>query len=150
MVEEVGEVAVKAIKGGRVGGLLEPQDQALADEAGRAVVGVEGLDFFDGLVWGGSDAEQGEVGRVDEMPPQHFVTNEVEPAAPVGAAFRLEKDDGMEVTLTGLDQGQELEGLVQGTEAAGQQDEGARLLEEGDLAGEEVLEVDQLAVTCRK
>ena len=51
-----------------------------------------------------------------------------------------------EVALAGLDQGQELEGLVQGAEAAGQQQEGVRLLKEGDLAGEEVVEVDELGV----
>ena len=42
----------------------------------------------------------------------------------------------------GLDQGQALEHLVEGAEAAGDDDEGARVADEHQLAGEEVVEVE--------
>ncbi len=44
--------------------------------------------------------------------------------------------------LAGLDQGQGLEQLVHGPEAAGQDHEAVRVLHEHDLAGEEVAELD--------
>ena len=43
----------------------------------------------------------------------------------------------------GLDQGQALEQLVEGAEAAGEDDEGARVADEHQLAGEEVVEVER-------
>ena len=48
--------------------------------------------------------------------------------------------------LPGLHEREQLEALVERAEAAGQQHERVRLLDEGDLAGEEVAEVDELRV----
>ena len=48
--------------------------------------------------------------------------------------------------LPGLDERQQLERLVEGAEASGEQDEPVGLLEERELAREEVPEVDELRV----
>jgi hypothetical protein len=48
----------------------------------------------------------------------------------------------VEVALPRLHEGEELEGLVESAEAAREDGEGVRLLDEAELAGEEVLEVD--------
>ncbi len=65
---------------------------------------------------------------------------------PIPAAFGLEQHDRMEVALARLNECQQLERLVLGSESAREQGEGVGLLHEHELAGEEVLEVDQPAL----
>src|SRR5690606_6150973 len=66
------------------------------------------------------------------------VAEPVDQAAPVLGA---EEDDGEAGDLLGLDEGEGLEQLVQGAEAAGQHDEALGVLDEHQLADEEVAEV---------
>jgi hypothetical protein len=71
---------------------------------------------------------------------------EREPLAPEAARLVLEEHDGPRQGLPGLDQGEDLEGLVVGAEAAGEQADRVALLHEDELAREEVLEADLLRV----
>ena len=72
--------------------------------------------------------------------------DEVAPGAPVRPAGHVEEHDRRRLRLAGLHQRQQLERLVERAEAAGQQHEAVRLLDELELAGEEVAEVDELRV----
>ncbi|TPW10733.1 MAG: hypothetical protein FD127_3594 [Acidimicrobiaceae bacterium] len=65
---------------------------------------------------------------------------------PVGVAWRVEEHDRRREALAGLGEGEQLEGLVERAEPAGQADETAALLDEHQLAGEEVLHAHVLAV----
>ena len=61
-------------------------------------------------------------------------------------AGRLDHDDRRRLGLARLQQGEELERLVLGAEAAGQDGVGVGLLDQHQLAGEEVAHLDQLGV----
>ena len=70
----------------------------------------------------------------------------VAPVLPVGAAGDVEQHDRRGLGLARLQQREQLERLVEGAEAAGQEHERVGLLHERQLAGEEVAEVDELRV----
>src|SRR5439155_23618327 len=77
---------------------------------------------------------------VDLGAAEQLVLDPVDQAAPVG---RVVKDDGEAVDLVRLDQRERLEQLVEGAEAAGEQDEALGVLDEHGFATEEVAEVDR-------
>lgn len=87
------------------------------------------------------------VGEVDQVQVldrdlaarQHLVLDPVEQAAPEGGADQHDREPG---DLLGLDEGDRLEQLVEGAEAARQHDEGLGVLHEHRLADEEVTELD--------
>ena len=83
---------------------------------------------------------------VDQAPRLDLLGQEAAPAVPVGPAGDVEQDHGRRLGLARLEQGQQLEALVEGAEPAGQHDEAVRLLQEHELAGEEVAHLDQLGV----
>src|SRR3970040_391603 len=95
-----------------------------------------------GLDRGGGVVEQGEVGFRDQPSSQLMLLDEIDHRIPIVGARHLEQNDGMHVALTGLNEGEELESLVQGSPATRQDGEGMRFLDEGQLPREEVLEVD--------
>src|SRR4051794_2614665 len=81
---------------------------------------------------------QVEVDLIDLVLTEHRRTQPVDQSAPVGTA---EQHDGEGRHLSGLHEGERLEQLVHGAEAAGQHDEGLGVLHEHRLAREEVTEV---------
>ena len=80
-----------------------------------------------------------EVLRRDLALGEHRVAQPAEQAAPVR---RAHEHDGERRDLAGLHQGERLEQLVEGAEAAGEDDERLGVLHEHRLAREEVAEVD--------
>ena len=109
------------------------------------VRGVEVEDLVDRNVDVFGDAVQVEVVGCDQLLFDEGV-DETLPTAPVSRPRSLEHRDRVDIGLPGLDQRQQLEGLILGPEAAGKEDERVRFLDEGQLAGEEVLVVDQTAL----
>ena len=99
-----------------------------------------GLDHHrDGLVDVVGDPEHLQVGSDDLAVGQHGVAEPVDQPGPVR---RADQHDRERRDLLGLHQGQRLEQLVEGAEAAGQHDEALGVLHEHRLAGEEVAEVE--------
>jgi len=75
----------------------------------------------------------------DHFFPEHALFQPVEEAFPV---FAPHEDHGEAPDPFGLDQRQGLEKLVEGTETAGKDDIGQGVLDEHDLADEEILVID--------
>ena len=92
------------------------------------------------------DREKMKVGTGYEAEFQQIVVQESAPGLPVEAVRAIHQDDRHDRCLAGLEQGQHLESLVERPEAAGKKHEGAGLLHEAQLAGKEVIEVDELGV----
>src|SRR5699024_9269163 len=112
--------------------------QAVADPADRVVPAVEAGD----QPAGGGDVV-GAVGQVDVLGVDvaalgQLVDDEPGPRVPVGPAGLVEEHDGGGDGLAGLLEGEQLQRLVEGAEAAGEGDEAGRLLHQHELAGEEV------------
>ena len=97
------------------------------------------LDPADALVDVVGQAEDVGVARADVAVVEHPSLEPIDQARPVGGA---EEDDGHGLDLAGLDEREQLEGLVERAEAAGEADHRAGVLQEHDLAGVEVAEVE--------
>jgi hypothetical protein len=144
--DDVGERLVEAFQFLVGRKLPHPDHQRPVDETDRVVVGIEPLDLPDGVIDVIGDVDEVEIVGRDQPPGHQLVFHEPLPAGPVGAARHLEEDDGRRVRLARLHQREELEGLVHRPESAGQEHEAVRLLDEGQLPGEEVPEVDELGI----
>ena len=90
--------------------------------------------------------EQREVLRADQAPSEQVRVDVFLPVAPVAAAGRVHEHHRQHLALAGLDQRERLEALVVRAEAAREQRDRVRVLDEGELAAEEVPEVDELRV----
>lgn len=109
---------------------------------GEAEAFLRGIDdAFDGFFGRIGDDEQVEVFGVDAAIGQHAFADEVEHGFPVALPH---EDDGKVLDLAGLDEGESFEEFVEGAEATGADDEGVGVLDEHDLADEEVAELDEL------
>src|SRR4051794_23127025 len=104
----------------------------------RGQVG-RGQDVIHGLVDVIGQVKQLEVARPDLAFGQHGAAYPVQQATPVRPTQQDDREPGH---LARLHQGQRLEHLVQGAEAARQHTERLSVLDEHRLAGEEVPEVD--------
>ena len=145
--DDVGEAPVQVGQLGLARLHLQPQHQQVAHPAARVVVAVEAEDLLGSPPPRVGDLEEGAVlGRDqpagDRPRPR---TKRCQPV-PVGAAGRLEHDHRRRLGLARLQQGEQLERLVQGAEAAGEDGVAVGLLDEHELAGEEVPHLDQLGV----
>ena len=145
-LDDITEFVVEAFDEFVVGSEVQPQHQLAADVSHAVVHAVEGHDLFGRFLDAVGQREQREVLGGDELTIEELIADEVEPLAPVVAAGRIDQNDRHQVPFAGLDQGQRLEGLVLCAEPAGEQHHPVHFLDEHQLAGEEVLEVDQLAV----
>ena len=144
--EQVGEARVELLDLGGGRGGRQPDHQAVAAPADGVVAAPEGLDLGDGGGHVVGDAVQGVVVGRDEPHAGELRVDVVVPGSPVGAARGVEQHHRGGDGLAGLEQGQQLEGLVLGAEATGQAHEGRRLLDQHQLAGEEVLHGHVLVV----
>ena len=143
---DVGEVPCQLGQRRRLRHLTDAEDERAFDEPHRVVVGVEAEHLVDraGDVVG--DVQECEVLGGDVAAVSQLVLDEREPGLPVGAARHVEQHHGRRLRLAGLQQGQQLEGFVEGAETAGKQHERVGFLDELELAGEEVPEAHQLRV----
>ena len=110
------------------------------------VVRVEADDLVDRGLDAVGDAEEVMFLGRDVARAFELALDERAPVLPVGAAGHVEEHDRRRLRLAGLEEGEQLEGLVEGAEAAGEQHERVGLLDELELAGEEVAEVDELRI----
>ena len=90
------------------------------------------------------DIEQLHILRGDKAGLQQLLLDEVNPAVPEGFSRRVHEHHGENGALAGLDEGDSLEYFIHGAEAAGERDQGIALLQEVELAGEEVVEIHHL------
>ena len=132
------------------GASLHPQHEPAVDEAHRVVVGVEAHDLVDGHLDVVGGAEQREVVVADVARVEQLLGDERLPGVPVRAARNVEQHDRGRLCLARLQQGEQLERLVERAEATREQDERVRLLHELELAGEEVAEVHELRVAVEE
>src|SRR5437667_98105 len=123
----------------------ESNHELVTDDAGGVVDAVEARDLLDGLVHGVHDPVEGHVVAVDQL-PLHERPDPAVPDAPVGLWSGLDEHDGHDRRLARLREREELEALVHRAEAAREERDRARLLDEEELAREEVLERDELRV----
>ena len=122
------------------------QDQQVADPAAGAVVPVEAQEF--------RRRHRHVVGRRVEGPvvDRHqslgldLVVDEPLPSLPEGAAGHVEQHHRGGLGLARLEEGQQFEALVEGPEPAGQDDEAVGLLQQHELAGEEVPHLDEFGI----
>jgi hypothetical protein len=110
------------------------------------VVAVEAEDLLGCLAGVVGDAVEDTVLGRDEAPGEHLLVHEALEGGPVAAAGGVQQHDGCRVGLARLRQGEQLERLVEGAVAAGQDHERVRFLQEHHLAGEEVLHGDELGI----
>src|SRR5208282_3973573 len=82
----------------------------------------------------------------DERLVEELVLDEPPPCLPVVAARAVDEQQRFGLALARLHQRERLESLVVRAESAGEQHDGVALLDEAEFAGEEVFEIDQLAV----
>lgn len=68
------------------------------------------------------------------------------PLFPVVAAGAVDEDDGHGDGFAGLDEGEDFEAFVHGSEAAGEEGDGVAGADEDEFSGEEVFEVDEFFV----
>ena len=127
--------------------MLHADHELVADVPNRVVVGVEALDLADRDLVVVGDAVQRPVGRRHQTTPDEVCLDELVDGFPVLVSGRVEEDDRHRDALAGLGQGQQLEGLVERAEPAWQAHERGALLDQHQLAGEEVLHADVLGVT---
>ncbi len=120
MDEDAGELLGKRRHLGRRRGGLQPDDQAVADPAQRVVVTVEAEDLARRLEDVVGDQIEAGVLRPDQAPGGHLFGHEPFPGVPVATTRHFQQDHGGGLSLARLQQGQELEGLVEGAETAGQ------------------------------
>src|SRR5207253_11170672 len=123
----------------------EANHELATDASGGVVDAVEARDLLDRLVHGVHDAVEGHVVAVDQL-PLHKRPDPAVPDAPVGLWPGLDERDGDDRLLARLCEREELEALVHCAKAAREERDRARLLQEEELAREEVLERDELRV----
>ena len=126
--------------------LVHADDHAFADPAVGDEVLVETDDLGDGGVDAVGHLEEGEVGLADEAVLDEILAEEGEPGFPIVAAGGIDEDEGEDAAFSGLHEGEDFESFVHGAEAAGEEGDGVGLFDEVELAGEEVVEVDEFFV----
>src|SRR5579871_3986101 len=99
-----------------VGSVLESDDHRPPDEAPGVVVGVEAEDLLHGDVDVVGDGVEGGVERVGEAAGVDLLVQEPLPALPVAGPGRLHEGDRGRLGLARLEEGEELEALVEGAE----------------------------------
>lgn len=127
-------------------GVLKADNESIAHVAVGMVIEVEIGDFGNRFVEIIGDFKKGEVGGGNHAEAEEMFLDELFPSFPIGSAFGVEADDGVEDGFTGLDEGESFEDLVHRAHAAGHSDGGIGFFDEGELASEEEIEVDELAV----
>src|SRR5437879_2318825 len=125
----------------------QANDETVADVPRRMVDAVEGPDLVDRDVDAIGNFEEAHVDGRDETAAQQVVLYVALPRLPVRPARGVEKYDRHRPRLAGLHERQRLEPLVVGAEAAREEHDRVRFLDEHQLAREEVLERDQLRIT---
>jgi hypothetical protein len=129
--DEIGEVGVEAFDVGVAETALEADDEFVSDEAIGMEDSVEVFEFVDGFFDVVGDAEEGEVVFGDEAAGEEFVAEEGVEGFPVGSARGVDHDEGEDGGFAGLDEGEDLEALVHGAEAACEEGEAFGFLDEG-------------------
>ena len=142
-----GEVEIELLEFGGRGGVFDAEEELVADVAAGVVVAVKSFDVAEG-VFGvlGDVVEVGVVGR-NEAGAEEFGFDEAVPGAPVRAAGLFDEDDGERIAAAGLDEGEDFEAFIMGAEAAREEGDGVGFLDEDELAGKKVAEVDELGIT---
>ena len=107
---------------------------------------IERHELLHRLVHGIDDAIERRVDRVDEILRGERLAHEGVPLAPVRRLVRLHQHHRHDRRLARLHERQHLEGLVHRAEPARKERDPAGFLHEEQLAGEEILEGDQLGV----
>src|SRR5438445_10738045 len=144
--EDVGELVLQLGEVARMDGPHEAEGQVVADDPRRVIHPVEARHLADGLVGRIDDPKQRRVLGIDEPTLHQGARDPPVPDAPVRLGSGLDQYHRHQPRLTGLHEGEELEGLVHRAEAAGKERHTACFLDEEELAGEEILEGDQLGV----
>src|SRR5579863_1654866 len=92
------------------------------------------------------DPVKGGFDRVGESAGVDLRSDELLPTAPIALALGFDKDDRRRLGLARLQKGEELEALVERSEASREDEEARRLLDQHQLARKEVLHFDELAI----
>src|SRR5215467_4583412 len=145
-LEDVGELVLNL---GELRGLqrsVQPEDQVIADNPRRVIDAVEAGHLADCLFRRVDDPEQRGVLGVDEASLDEGAGDPAVPDSPVRLRPSLHEDDRHQRRLARLHQREELERLAHRPEATREERHTACFFDEKELAGEEILEGDQLGV----
>ena len=144
--EDVRETGVDLVEQCVVERPLQAEHEVCADVAHAVIHAVEPHNFLDGVLDPIGQTIERHVFFADHAVVEQPAADELVERRPVVAARLVQQDHRHHVVLAGLQQREHFEALVECTEPAGHQTESVALLDEHQLAGEEVLHVDQLAV----
>ena len=110
------------------------------------IVLVELNDLIHGLFHRVAELEEGEIFVRDVAEVEHVIPNELHPGFPIPAVRLIEQDHRNDARLASLDERQHLKTFIHRAEAPGKESERECLLHQVQFAGEEVIEVYELAV----
>ena len=127
---------------------LHSNNEQLARESKRVVIAVKTDDFLDGFVGIMGEHNELEVLRIDHFLAKQGFFGELTPLVPVMALWRINTNDGAGLCFSGLDQSQILETLVVSPKPPGKKNGRVGFFKENQLAGEKILEVNQLGILC--
>ncbi len=144
--QEIRELVIHGIDLPRGQTMLHTHNERAPDKSNGMIPPIKGGDLLGCCFLGRTDFKQTEIFRTDKVPGEQLVFYKGEPLVPVIATGVLQANDGLRVRLACLGQSEDFKPLIVGTKAAWEQSDGVGLLDEHQLSGEEVLEVDQLGV----
>src|SRR3989337_653959 len=144
--EDIGEVPPDPGQGIPGKGAGKPDDQLLSDIPHAVEDPVEAQDLLHGFLHVVGDPEEGKVLGGNQLPAEQVPRHELLPESPVVPPGLVQENDREERALPGLQEGQNLERLVQRPEPPGEEGHAAGLLDEEEFAGEEIFHMDELRI----
>lgn len=145
-----GEDAVEAgveVGDGFVGeGVVDTDDHFFAHPAVGVEIPVEVRDVLHGVVHIVGEVDEVEIGLGDESVGQEVVCDESAPGLPIVAIRTVHHHDGNDGHFSGLHECEDFKTLVMRSKSARKEGEGTSLFGEVQLAGEKIIEVDELRV----
>lgn len=143
---DVGEVGFEVFELSVGGFVLESDDGGIAVVAHGVVVAIKAADLIDGGVDVVGDFVEAEVGGADEFAAEELLVDVLLPLDPEASALFVDEDDGHGDGFSGLDEGEDFEEFVHGSETAWEGGHGVAGADEHEFSGEEVFEVDEFFI----
>ena len=126
--------------------MVDADDHFFAHPAVGVEIPVEVRNVLHGVVHIVSEVDEMEVGLGDKTIGQEVVCDKSAPSFPVVAVRAVNHHDGNNGHFSGLHEGEDFKALVVRSESAWEEGEGTGLLGKVQLAGEKIIEVDELRV----
>src|SRR5580765_8607245 len=145
---DIREVAIQTLDQSMGRRIIKTNHQVTVDEAVRMKVTIKGRDLVDGGLGARDDFEKGHFSLDDVASAHYVISKKLLPARPVGTVRQVHQNNRHEVRFAGLRQGDRLQQLVVGAEAAGEDDYRVGFLDEHELACEEEVKVHELRIVA--